>query len=625
MPPRVGDQADLREGLDERRSFGGEHDVAGEGEVGARARGDAVDRAHDRLLQSAGSRGRSGCSWRATISPRSGPAASPSGITSARSWPAQKARPAPVSRTARIARRPPRPAARAVQLLGHARVEAVQDVRAIERDRQHAVAPLGLDVTRVGMVGESYPWIRPTARPHGSPSRRPDARFQRLPRRPGARPAATAHPMTHAAPPKTRRTPSRPAVDPRFDWRRDRVQRARVARARRRSRRRRTGTGRRCRGSTWCSTSSRRAATTWRRSILGSLLDHPHDARRRLLPVAPAAALARPLDRGCARRARSAAPAASATGATSASCATCRTPTAPSCCRCRATSARSTRRRRAGRRRSSTTATCSATASCDGAIARRARRRGVGGDERLLVGAHDGDDAQAADALLHRGQRPRHLGARATCRRRAANIARNLASFANLFVRDGDGCDPAEAAQLLARVRRSRARRRGSGARAPHRAAPVQPLGPRQPEGLPHRGRDRGRLGARSAAATCATYLVPAFMSAEEWSDARGGGRARRRARRSTRRARARRPIRRTSAASSTPRSRATGDADGVRRADATRSARRSAAPRSRATEGDVVRFAEAVRRTLRARARGEPEGPRVRRGRRRARAACTS
>src|SRR5829696_6992188 len=27
-------------------------------------------------------------------------------------------------------------------------------------------------------------------------------------------------PMTHAAPPKTRRTPSRPAVDPRFDWRR---------------------------------------------------------------------------------------------------------------------------------------------------------------------------------------------------------------------------------------------------------------------------------------------------------------------------------------------------------------------------------------------------------------------
>ena len=31
-----------------------------------------------------------------------------------------------------------------------------------------------------------------------------------------------------------------------------------------------------------------------------------------------------------------------------------------------------------------------------------------------------------------------------------ANIAKNLASFANLFVRDGDGSDPAEAAQLIA-------------------------------------------------------------------------------------------------------------------------------------------------------------------------------
>ena len=32
------------------------------------------------------------------------------------------------------------------------------------------------------------------------------------------------------------------------------------------------------------------------------------------------------------------------------------------------------------------------------------------------------------------------------------NIARNLASFGNLFVRDGDGCDPAAAATLLAEV-----------------------------------------------------------------------------------------------------------------------------------------------------------------------------
>ena len=31
-----------------------------------------------------------------------------------------------------------------------------------------------------------------------------------------------------------------------------------------------------------------------------------------------------------------------------------------------------------------------------------------------------------------------------------ANIAKNLASFTNLFVRDGDGCDPGEASRLLA-------------------------------------------------------------------------------------------------------------------------------------------------------------------------------
>ena len=68
------------------------------------------------------------------------------------------------------------------------------------------------------------------------------------------------------------------------------------------SRRRRTATARPCRGSTWCSTSSRRADTTSAQSILGTLLDHPHDAAGRVLPLAPAAAVARPLDRGCARQ-----------------------------------------------------------------------------------------------------------------------------------------------------------------------------------------------------------------------------------------------------------------------------------------------------------------------------------
>ena len=41
----------------------------------------------------------------------------------------------------------------------------------------------------------------------------------------------------------------------------------------------------------------------------------------------------------------------------------------------------------------------------------RARRRGLDGDQRLLVGAQHRDDGAAAAAVLHRGQRLRHLGA----------------------------------------------------------------------------------------------------------------------------------------------------------------------------------------------------------------------
>ena len=40
-----------------------------------------------------------------------------------------------------------------------------------------------------------------------------------------------------------------------------------------------------------------------------------------------------------------------------------------------------------------------------------AGRRCVGGEQRLLVGADDRDDAKAADAVLHRGQWLRHFGA----------------------------------------------------------------------------------------------------------------------------------------------------------------------------------------------------------------------
>jgi hypothetical protein len=44
----VGDQADRGEGLDEFRRSGGDHDVAGERDIGAGAGGDAVDPGDDR-------------------------------------------------------------------------------------------------------------------------------------------------------------------------------------------------------------------------------------------------------------------------------------------------------------------------------------------------------------------------------------------------------------------------------------------------------------------------------------------------------------------------------------------------------------------------------------------------
>jgi hypothetical protein len=118
----------------------------------------------------------------------------------------------------------------------------------------------------------------------------------------------------------------------------------------------------------------------------------------------------------------------SPTDATSASSATSRIPRAPWSCRCPATWARSTPRRPGGHRPSPIIATPGRLASWQGTHRRRVRRRRLRGHQRVLGGAHDGDHAQAPDALLHRGQRPRHLreGRHADAGR---NIARNLASF----------------------------------------------------------------------------------------------------------------------------------------------------------------------------------------------------
>ena len=174
------------------------------------------------------------------------------------------------------------------------------------------------------------------------------------------------------------------------------------------SRRPRTGTARRCPRTTWCSTSSPSRGHDVAQ-VHPRLADQRAARRRgRLLSQPPAAALARPVARRRARLAARARRAASPTDATSAWCATSPTATGRSCSRCRATSARSTPRPRAGRRPSPTIATRSAT-RVEGRARRRARRRRLGGHQRLLVGAHDGHDAQAPDAVLHRGQRPRHL------------------------------------------------------------------------------------------------------------------------------------------------------------------------------------------------------------------------
>ncbi len=99
-----------------------------------------------------------------------------------------------------------------------------------------------------------------------------------------------------------------------------------------------------------------------------------------------------------------------------------------------------------------------------------------------------------------------------------ADIARNLASFGNLFVRNGDGTDPHEASGLLHEA--------VDHVRAGHGPALVRLTVPRLSS---HSGPDNQR-GYRSDADIAADaardplpklrqYLVPALMSAEQWQE----------------------------------------------------------------------------------------------------------
>jgi 2-oxoisovalerate dehydrogenase E1 component len=98
-----------------------------------------------------------------------------------------------------------------------------------------------------------------------------------------------------------------------------------------------------------------------------------------------------------------------------------------------------------------------------------------------------------------------------------ANIAKNLESFTNLFVRDGDGCDPAEAAQLIAEgVDHVRG---GDGPALVRLTVPRlgSHSGPDNQKG--YRTEDEIVADvARDPLPKLRAHLVPAFMSEEDWS-----------------------------------------------------------------------------------------------------------
>jgi 2-oxoisovalerate dehydrogenase E1 component len=176
------------------------------------------------------------------------------------------------------------------------------------------------------------------------------------------------------------------------------------------------------------------------------------------------------------------------------------------------------------------------------------------------------------------------------------NIAANLASFGNLFVRDGDGCDPAQSAALVAEcVDHVRS---GAG------PALVRLTVPRL---CSHSGPDnqRGYRTEEEIAADAArdplprlrAHLVPAFLSESEWSAleaevARDVDVALRAARA--------RPVPDAAAVKRFVYAEASQAGDATAFGGLTSDERAALGGTNRARdEGDVVRLAEAVRRTL--------------------------
>jgi 2-oxoisovalerate dehydrogenase E1 component len=186
------------------------------------------------------------------------------------------------------------------------------------------------------------------------------------------------------------------------------------------------------------------------------------------------------------------------------------------------------------------------------------------------------------------------------------NIAANLAAFHNLLVRDGDGGDPAQAAALIAEcVDHVRA---GEGPALLHLTVPrlCSHSGPDNQKG--YRTDDEiAADAARDPLPRLRAHLVPAFMSDDEWStleakvarDVDAGLQAAR-ARPAPEAAAVRRFI-----YAEEPRSGEAAAFGGLTEAERRRLGTTSETPDE---SGDVVRFAEAVRRALAAELAANPK-----------------
>jgi 2-oxoisovalerate dehydrogenase E1 component len=98
------------------------------------------------------------------------------------------------------------------------------------------------------------------------------------------------------------------------------------------------------------------------------------------------------------------------------------------------------------------------------------------------------------------------------------NIAKNLASFGNLFIRDGNGCDPAEAAELLAEVVAHV--RAGEGPALIHLTVPrlSSHSGPDNQKGYRTEAEIAADL-ARDPLPRLRTQLVPSVFTQAQWAE----------------------------------------------------------------------------------------------------------